>query len=164
MGVSLGAVAVEHFLPLHHVAAAAVFLDQAGDVVAPLAVASGTFDAEHVELSLDVAEDQKVTGRSGPYGGDRSHRRGRGTVAALICGRVAHPSPGYTAIQRSSFFCGVIPCDEIALKNSFCRPTTNASSLSWSSVVRRGRALGKSSLNNSALSRTSESLGALTTA
>ena len=37
-----------------------------GDAVAPLAVASGAFDAEHGQLPLDVAEHQKITGHGGP--------------------------------------------------------------------------------------------------
>jgi hypothetical protein len=60
--VTLRAVGVEHFPPFHHVAVAAVFLDQLGDVIAALAVALGAFDAEHVELALDVAEDEIRSG------------------------------------------------------------------------------------------------------
>jgi hypothetical protein len=48
-------VAVELFLPFHHVALAAVFRDQLMDVIAALAGALGAFDAKHVELAFDVA-------------------------------------------------------------------------------------------------------------
>lgn len=48
MYVALGAVASEVAHPLGQVASAPVLLDQLGDVVAPLAVASGALDAEHV--------------------------------------------------------------------------------------------------------------------
>jgi hypothetical protein len=52
------AVAVELFLPFHHVCLAAVFLDEPADAVAALASAFGAFDAEHVEFSFDVTEDE----------------------------------------------------------------------------------------------------------
>ena len=44
--VALGAVAFEVAHPLGQVASAAVLLDQVGDAVASLAIASGAFDAE----------------------------------------------------------------------------------------------------------------------
>ncbi len=53
------AVAVELFLPFHHVCLAAVFVDEPADAVAALAGAFGAFDAEHVELSFDVTENEK---------------------------------------------------------------------------------------------------------
>jgi hypothetical protein len=48
--IALRAVSVEHFPPFHHVAVAAVFLDQLVGVIAALPVALvGALDAEHVE-------------------------------------------------------------------------------------------------------------------
>jgi len=61
--IALGAVAVKLFLPFHHVCLAAVFLDQPGDAVAAFAGALGAFDAEHVEFSFDVTEDEIGTPR-----------------------------------------------------------------------------------------------------
>jgi hypothetical protein len=58
-----GAVAVELFFPFHHVCLAAVFLDELADVVAALASAFGAFDAEHVEFSFDVTQDEKGSPR-----------------------------------------------------------------------------------------------------
>jgi hypothetical protein len=55
--IALRAVSVEHFLPFHQVAVATVFLDQLTDEIEALAVALRAFDAEHVELAFDVAED-----------------------------------------------------------------------------------------------------------
>ena len=52
------AVAVKLFLPFHHVCLAAVFLDEPADAIATFAGAFGAFDAEHVELILDVAKDE----------------------------------------------------------------------------------------------------------
>jgi hypothetical protein len=52
------AVAVKLFLPFHHVCLAAVFLDEPADAIAAFAGAFGAFDAEHVELILDVAKDE----------------------------------------------------------------------------------------------------------
>jgi hypothetical protein len=56
--IAPGAVAVKLFLPFHHVCLAAVFLDELADAVAALASAFGAFDAEHVEFSFDVSEDE----------------------------------------------------------------------------------------------------------
>jgi hypothetical protein len=56
--IALGAVAVKLFFPLHHVCLATVFLDELADAVAALANAFGAFDAEHVEFSFDVTEDE----------------------------------------------------------------------------------------------------------
>jgi len=56
--IALRAVAVELLFPFHQIALAAVFLDQPVDGVAGLAVAFGAHDAKHVELTLDVAEDE----------------------------------------------------------------------------------------------------------
>ena len=39
---------------------AAVLLDQLVDMIAPLAVALGAFDAEHVELAFDVTERRAI--------------------------------------------------------------------------------------------------------
>src|SRR5262245_10069236 len=58
MRVAARTVAVELLPPFHHVALAAVFLDELGDAVAPLASALGAFDAQRIELVLDVAEDE----------------------------------------------------------------------------------------------------------
>jgi hypothetical protein len=46
------------FFPFHHVCLAAVFLDEPADAIAAFAGAFGAFDAEHVELILDVAKDE----------------------------------------------------------------------------------------------------------
>ena len=62
MGITVRAVAVELFLPLHHVALASVLLDQFVDVIPALAAALGAFDAEHVELALNVAEREEGRG------------------------------------------------------------------------------------------------------
>jgi hypothetical protein len=56
--IAIGAVAVKLFLPFHHVCLAAVFLDEPADAIAAFAGALGAFDAEHVELALDVTEDE----------------------------------------------------------------------------------------------------------
>ena len=55
-----------HRTPRWHVAIAAVFLDKLVDVIAALAVALGAFDAEHVELAFDVAEDEIGAGPWNP--------------------------------------------------------------------------------------------------
>src|SRR5262245_13399017 len=57
----LGAVTIELLFPFHHVCLAAVFLDQSADAIAAFAGAFGAFDAKHVELALDVAEDEVST-------------------------------------------------------------------------------------------------------
>ena len=56
--VALGAIAVELLPPFHHVAFAAVFLDQPVNVIHAPAIALGAFDAKHVELAFNVAEDE----------------------------------------------------------------------------------------------------------
>ncbi len=56
--IALGAVAVQLFCPFHHVCLAPVFLDEFADTIAAFAGAFGAFDAEHVELILDVAKDE----------------------------------------------------------------------------------------------------------
>jgi hypothetical protein len=56
--IALGAVAVQLFFPFHHVCLAPVFLDEPADAIAAFAGALGAFDAEHVELILDVAKDE----------------------------------------------------------------------------------------------------------
>jgi hypothetical protein len=60
-GIALRAISVEHFPPFHHVALAAVLLDQPGHAVMPPTPALGAFDAEHVELAFDVTEDEMVS-------------------------------------------------------------------------------------------------------
>jgi hypothetical protein len=57
------AVPVKLFLPFHHVCLAAVFLDEPADAIAAFAGALGAFDAEYVELALDVTEDEISPGR-----------------------------------------------------------------------------------------------------
>jgi hypothetical protein len=50
-------------IPLgHHVAQAAVLLDQIVNAVTALARAFGAFDAEHVELAFDVTENEISAG------------------------------------------------------------------------------------------------------
>jgi hypothetical protein len=56
--IAPGAVAVKLFFPFHHVCLAPVFLNQPADAVVALAGALGAFDAEHVEFSFDVTEDE----------------------------------------------------------------------------------------------------------
>jgi hypothetical protein len=56
--IALGAVAVQLFFPFHHVCLAPVFLDEPADAIAAFAAAFGAFDAEHVELTVDVAKDE----------------------------------------------------------------------------------------------------------
>jgi hypothetical protein len=63
--VPLWAVAVELLLPFHHVGAAAVLLDQPADAIAALALAARAFDAQHVELALDVAKYEIGAGHRG---------------------------------------------------------------------------------------------------
>jgi hypothetical protein len=58
--VALGAIAVELFLPLLHVALAAVSLDQPVKVIHASATAFRALDTKHVELALDVTEDEIV--------------------------------------------------------------------------------------------------------
>jgi len=43
---------------------AAIYLDQPLDVIAALAGALGAFDVEHVELAVDVAEDEIGSGQT----------------------------------------------------------------------------------------------------
>jgi hypothetical protein len=57
VSISPGAVVVQLFFPFHQVCFAAVFLDESADAVAAFASALGVFDAEHVEFSFDVTED-----------------------------------------------------------------------------------------------------------
>jgi hypothetical protein len=52
------AIAVKLFFPLRQIALTAVFLHQPVNVIHASAAALGTFDAEHVELALKVAEDE----------------------------------------------------------------------------------------------------------
>jgi len=59
---ALRTVAVELSLPLHHVCLAAVFFDESADAVATFAGSLGAFEAQRVELALDVAEDDTVSG------------------------------------------------------------------------------------------------------
>ena len=61
-GIALGAVAVELFFPLHHIPVAAVSLNQFRDATAALARTLRALDAEHIELPLDVAEDEEGPG------------------------------------------------------------------------------------------------------
>jgi len=56
--VAARTVAVELFLPFHQVAATAVFRDQLAHLIATLARAFAAFDAQHVELAVEVAEDE----------------------------------------------------------------------------------------------------------
>jgi hypothetical protein len=81
--IALRAISVEHFPPCHHVAVAPISLDQLVNVVAALAVAFGAFDAEHVELAFDVAEDEIGAGHAGdvkpiPAAGRSTFMRGSG--------------------------------------------------------------------------------------
>src|SRR5262249_10603927 len=50
--------AVELFPPFHHIAVAAVLRDQLVHLTAALPPAFAGFDAQHVELAFDVAEDE----------------------------------------------------------------------------------------------------------
>jgi len=61
VSIAFWAVAVELFLPFHHVALATVFLDELTEAVAALAGAFRAFDAQHVELALDIAKDEVGT-------------------------------------------------------------------------------------------------------
>jgi hypothetical protein len=54
--IALRAIPINLFLPFHHVCLA-VFLDEPADAVAAFASALGAFDAQHVEFSFDVTED-----------------------------------------------------------------------------------------------------------
>ena len=56
MHVASRTVAVELLLPLHHIAFAAVFLDELVHLIAALARAPAAFDAQHIELAFDIAE------------------------------------------------------------------------------------------------------------
>ena len=56
MRVAARTVAVELLPPLHHIAVAAVFRDELVHLVATLARASGAFDAQDIELAVDVAK------------------------------------------------------------------------------------------------------------
>jgi alkylhydroperoxidase family enzyme len=51
-------VAVELFSPFHHIAAAAVFCDELVHLVAAFAPAPAAFNAQHVEVAFDVAENE----------------------------------------------------------------------------------------------------------
>src|SRR5262245_31279745 len=63
--VPLRAVAVELLAPHHQVSFAAVLFDELGDAVAALAVALGALDTQHVELALNIAEDEVTAGHGG---------------------------------------------------------------------------------------------------
>jgi hypothetical protein len=52
------AVTVKLFFPFHHVGPAPVFLDKSGNSIAALAGTLGAFNAQYVELALDVTEDE----------------------------------------------------------------------------------------------------------
>ena len=56
--IALLAVGVKLLLPLHHVRLAPVFLDEPADALAAFTGALGAFDAQHVEFSFDVTEDE----------------------------------------------------------------------------------------------------------
>jgi hypothetical protein len=56
--ITLRAIPVELLFPLHHICLAAIFLDEPADAVATFAGAFGALDTEHIELALDVAEDE----------------------------------------------------------------------------------------------------------
>jgi hypothetical protein len=58
--IPLRTVGVEHLAPIHHVALAAVLLDQLVDVIAVLAVALGAFDAE------PISKKEEPRGLAGP--------------------------------------------------------------------------------------------------
>ena len=58
MRVTARAVAVELFPPFHHIAVTAVFRDQLAHLIAALAPAFPAFDAQHIEFTFDVAEDE----------------------------------------------------------------------------------------------------------
>jgi hypothetical protein len=51
-------IAVELFSPFHHIAAAAVFCDELVHLVAAFAPAPAAFNAQHVEVAFDVAENE----------------------------------------------------------------------------------------------------------
>jgi hypothetical protein len=57
------AIAIKLLFPFHHVCLAAVFLDELADAITALARAPGAFDAQHLELALDVTEDEISPGR-----------------------------------------------------------------------------------------------------
>ena len=52
--------------PFHQIAPAAVLRDQLRHAVASLAVAPSAFDSQHVELAVDVAEDELAAGHGEP--------------------------------------------------------------------------------------------------
>ena len=58
MRVAAGTVAVELFPPFHHIAVTAVFRDQLAHLIAALAPAFPAFDAQHIEFTFDVAENE----------------------------------------------------------------------------------------------------------
>jgi hypothetical protein len=60
--VPLRAVAVRLLLPFHHVGFAPVLLDEPTDAVTAFALATPTFNAQHIELALDVAKYQIASG------------------------------------------------------------------------------------------------------
>src|SRR5262245_34411143 len=74
-GIPLRAIAVEHFAPDHQVALAAVLLDQLSHAVAALAVALGALDAQHIELALNIAEDDVTAGHEAMLHRYRASRR-----------------------------------------------------------------------------------------
>jgi hypothetical protein len=57
MCIALRAVPVKLFLPFHHVCLAPVFRDEPADAVAAFTGALGAFDAQQVEFSFDITED-----------------------------------------------------------------------------------------------------------
>jgi hypothetical protein len=57
MCIALRAVPGKLFLPFHHVCLAPVFRDEPADAVAAFTGALGAFDAQQVEFSFDITED-----------------------------------------------------------------------------------------------------------
>ena len=115
MRVAARTVAVELLLPFHHIAVAAVLRDQLVHLIAALACAFGAFDAQHIELAFDVAEDEVNRAaldyrRKSFRSCDIRHRRAcanqliiplRGALPP--CPRLVDPSnPAFA--QRGSFF------------------------------------------------------------
>jgi hypothetical protein len=100
MRVALRTVAVALLPPFHHIAATAVFRNQLAQLIAALARAFAAFDAQHIELAFDVAENE-IGSMARAYSITSS------AVASSVAGnRSPVRREGGAAHQRPRYGCG----------------------------------------------------------
>jgi hypothetical protein len=115
MRVALRTVAVALLPPFHHIAATAVFRNQLAQLIAALARAFAAFDAQHIELAFDVAENEigsvaraySITSSARP-----SNEGGRSSPSAFadlrfitssnLTGNYTGSSPGFSPLRMRS--------------------------------------------------------------